>query len=75
LQSSFDPIFGFPTLARHSWGTATKIIEERGFGIKWNDAIAENSLAQFGFGAKKGSTKCPYFKKNKMRPAGLDLFS
>jgi len=75
LQESFDPVFGFPTLVRHSWGTATKIIEDKGFAVSWSDAVAQNSLAQFGFGVKKGATKCPYYKKHCMEPAGLEVFA
>lgn len=75
LQASFDPVFGFPSIARFSWSTASTIIEERGYEAKWSDTISKNALTSFGFGKKKNSTKCPYFIENKMEPAGKDVFA
>jgi ribonuclease H2 subunit A len=58
LRDNFDPVFGFPSLVRFSWSTCTKLIEQNGFEVEWNDerdAIApdQSSLSQFFSDAKK----------------------
>lgn len=37
LRDCMDPIFGFPTLARFSWSTITKILDTSGSKCDWND--------------------------------------
>ncbi|KAJ6222068.1 hypothetical protein RDWZM_000613 [Blomia tropicalis] len=37
LKQAFDPIFGFPTFARFSWSTITKIMDENGVPCEWED--------------------------------------
>lgn len=35
LASNIDPVFGFSSLVRFSWSTATKILDEKTRGCKW----------------------------------------
>lgn len=37
LNKCVDPVFGFPTLARFSWSTITKALEERACKCDWNE--------------------------------------
>lgn len=37
LDDSLDPIFGYSTLARFSWSTITKLLEQRGAKCDWNE--------------------------------------
>ncbi|TPP57724.1 Ribonuclease, partial [Fasciola gigantica] len=37
LESCLDPIFGFPSIVRASWSTATTLIDRHGVKITWED--------------------------------------
>lgn len=37
LEQSLDPVFGFPTLARFSWSTISKILDNKGCKCDWNE--------------------------------------
>ena len=37
LDKNFDPVFGYPTLARFSWGTITKIFDDNNLDIHFPD--------------------------------------
>lgn len=37
LDSSFDPVFGFPQIARFSWGTVKNLFETKGAKCRWED--------------------------------------
>ncbi|KAG0151311.1 hypothetical protein CROQUDRAFT_71785 [Cronartium quercuum f. sp. fusiforme G11] len=40
LNQNFDPIFGFPQLARFSWQTVKTLLNDRGVRLEWNDEPA-----------------------------------
>ncbi|GAA5873631.1 hypothetical protein JCM3774_004996 [Rhodotorula dairenensis] len=40
LQSNFDPIFGFPNVARFSWAPVKNALLKKGVASKWNDEPA-----------------------------------
>lgn len=35
LQQHVDPVFGFPSLVRFSWSTASKILETSAVQVQW----------------------------------------
>ncbi|KAJ1610259.1 hypothetical protein OJ253_1285 [Cryptosporidium canis] len=35
LRQVFDPVFGFPSIVRFSWSTASEIIDKRGYSVMW----------------------------------------
>ena len=35
MKDCIDPVFGFPTLVRFSWSTASKMLESKGLSVKW----------------------------------------
>ena len=35
MKDCIDPVFGFPTLVRFSWSTASKMLESKGLTVKW----------------------------------------
>ncbi|KAA0189223.1 Ribonuclease HII [Fasciolopsis buskii] len=37
LEACLDPIFGFPSIVRASWSTATTLIDKHGVKITWED--------------------------------------
>jgi ribonuclease H2 subunit A len=37
LKDHMDKVFGFPSLVRFSWKTASKILEDEGVKIEWHD--------------------------------------
>lgn len=41
LDKNIDPIFGFPSLVRHSWSTAEKILESKATPVEWEDIEEE----------------------------------
>ena len=45
LADNCDPVFGFPTLVRHSWSTATKLIEENAYRVDAEEIIPEDPKA------------------------------
>ncbi|GAA6025505.1 hypothetical protein JCM8202_001973 [Rhodotorula sphaerocarpa] len=40
LQSNFDPVFGFPNVARFSWAPVKNALLKKGVSSKWNDEPA-----------------------------------
>jgi len=61
LQSSLDPVFGFPGLVRFSWSTAAKIMDSKGVPVSWAEEEEEEtqdentpSVLQF-FAGERGS--------------------
>eukprot|EP00123_Amoebidium_parasiticum_P012562 comp21444_c0_seq1/m.29611 comp21444_c0_seq1/g.29611 ORF comp21444_c0_seq1/g.29611 comp21444_c0_seq1/m.29611 type:complete len:347 (-) comp21444_c0_seq1:477-1517(-) len=42
LNKTMDPIFGFPSLVRFSWGTAKKLMEEKCLSVDWGDEDASD---------------------------------
>lgn len=40
LQTNFDPIFGFPNVARFSWAPVKNALLKKGVASKWNDEPA-----------------------------------
>jgi len=59
LETSFDPVFGYPTLARFSWSTITRILEQRGNKCDWNDDEDDPKTSEKQRAMFKG-----YFKKS-----------
>lgn len=43
LQSTLDPIFGYPSLVRFSWSTVKVILEKGGKEVRW---CARNTLGR-----------------------------
>ncbi|VDP85630.1 unnamed protein product [Echinostoma caproni] len=37
LESCLDPVFGFPSIVRSSWSTATTLMDKHGVKITWED--------------------------------------
>lgn len=60
LETSLDPVFGFPTLARFSWSTITKILDKRGIKCNWNDESDEEDPKAL---VKQQNMFKNYFKK------------
>lgn len=58
LESSFDPVFGFPSFVRFSWATSKNIIKSDGVEVEWDDDGEEDDGGEEGAAtAKKPSKK------------------
>ncbi|GAA6039314.1 hypothetical protein JCM8097_003259 [Rhodosporidiobolus ruineniae] len=60
LQSNFDPIFGFPNVARFSWAPVRNALQKKGAACKWDDEPA--SIQKFFSGKPSGPERAPLFK-------------
>lgn len=47
LKDHLDPVFGFPTVVRFSWKTASKILEDKGIKIEWHDSQYINGVSTY----------------------------
>jgi len=80
LQTSFHPVFGFPSIVRFSWKTAEKIVEEKGVKVDWEEIEPEEeegrnpSVSQYFVTVAKGvkggkvSRVHPYFRERCLQP-------
>ncbi|KAF8561634.1 hypothetical protein P879_07561 [Paragonimus westermani] len=46
LETCLDPVFGFPSLVRSSWSTATNLMEKHGVPVAWEDDVDEEKKAE-----------------------------
>jgi len=42
LNTVFEPVFGFPSLARFSWGTCNNMFKEKGKNVDWGEGEEED---------------------------------
>ena len=79
MASNIDPIFGYPSLVRFSWGTAVRALEHTAVEVTWEgdeEAGESGQQAKLSFGGGKGkpAARHAYFKTRRMlRPVGLFL--
>lgn len=66
LERSLDPVFGYPILARFSWSTITKILDESGCKCDWNEPD-EDEVDQKEMSHQQRNMKS-WFKKKKISP-------
>jgi len=80
LQTSFHPVFGFPSIVRFSWKTAEKIMEEKGVKVNFEevepeeeDSAKNGNIAQYvvSFKPKKSTRVHPYFRDRSMKPLSV----
>ena len=79
-------MFGLPTFARLSWGTATELMEKECYSVKWEDHDEEDELEQQKASQKSAkkrshggevlqsnrpSRKCPFFRENNIHRVSL----
>ena len=57
LERHFDPIFGYPSIARQSWGTVRQLIERRGHKVKWCEDESLNSIRAYFQSNRPGEDK------------------
>ncbi|KAK4470811.1 hypothetical protein MN116_006329 [Schistosoma mekongi] len=58
LRACIDPVFGFPSLVRSSWSTASTLLEQHGVSVKWEDDETHEEAIE----AKKLAKKREYSK-------------
>ncbi|CAH8560094.1 unnamed protein product [Heterobilharzia americana] len=46
LRACMDPIFGFPSIVRSSWSTATTLLSQYGVPVKWEDDETPEEAAE-----------------------------
>jgi len=76
LQTTFHPVFGFPSIVRFSWKTAEKIIDEKGVKVSWEEEEPEEeegakigNISRFLVVKSKKSSKIhPYFRERCLKP-------
>jgi ribonuclease H2 subunit A len=47
LEKHFDPLFGYPSIARQSWGTIRQLMDKRGWRVKWCEEESVNSIRSY----------------------------
>lgn len=57
LEKHLDPLFGFPSIARQSWGTVRQLLERRGVKVKWCEEESANSIRSYFQSAKPGEDR------------------
>ncbi|GAA5984919.1 hypothetical protein JCM10908_002451 [Rhodotorula pacifica] len=64
LQSNFNPIFGFPNVARFSWAPVRNALLKKGIASKWNDepATIQKYFAPDSAFAKGPAAQAPLWK-------------
>jgi len=45
LRANIDPVFGFPTIVRDSWSTASDLLDQKAVAVKWY--VFRYSVPQF----------------------------
>ncbi|GAA6010981.1 hypothetical protein JCM11491_005896 [Sporobolomyces phaffii] len=55
LESNFDPVFGFPNVARFSWAPVKNALIKKGVHSKWSDEAA--TIQKFFSGDDKGAVE------------------
>ena len=65
LGANMDRLFGWDTGVRFSWGTADKMLEDKGVQVTWecDDETKENQLLRFGNVRKR----CSYFSSRRLK--------
>ncbi|CAH8517539.1 unnamed protein product [Schistosoma turkestanicum] len=58
LRACMDPVFGFPSLVRSSWSTASSLLDQHGVSVKWEDDETHEEVIQ----AKKLARKREHSK-------------
>ncbi|RTG88921.1 ribonuclease H2 subunit A, partial [Schistosoma bovis] len=58
LRACMDPIFGFPSLVRSSWSTASSLLDQHGVSVRWEDDETHEEVIQ----AKKLARKREHSK-------------
>lgn len=72
IRKNIDSVFGFPSLVRFSWSTASKLIEANCVDVDWGEeddaaagGVKSASLSSFGFGsskAKRSRQRAKFFR-------------
>lgn len=57
LEDHFDPVFGYPGIARQSWGTVRQLYDKRGWKVKWTEEESVNSIKGYFQSAKPGEDR------------------
>jgi len=72
MESSFDPVFGFPQMVRFSWSTADKIIQSKGVKVLWEEEEDENKppsvMNYFSHKAQSAKPRHHYFTERNLKP-------
>ncbi|CAH8558360.1 unnamed protein product [Schistosoma mattheei] len=58
LRACMDPVFGFPSLVRSSWSTASSLLDQHGVSVRWEDDETHEEVIQ----AKKLARKREHSK-------------
>ncbi|GAA5825575.1 hypothetical protein JCM3770_006892 [Rhodotorula araucariae] len=60
LQDNFEPVFGFPNVARFSWAPVKNALLKKGAASKWDDEPA--SIQKYFSGKPAGPERAPLWK-------------
>ncbi|GJN93548.1 hypothetical protein Rhopal_006605-T1 [Rhodotorula paludigena] len=60
LQDNFDPVFGFPNVARFSWAPVKNALLKKGAASKWDDE--PSTIQKYFSGQPAGADRAPLFK-------------
>ncbi|KAK9899733.1 ribonuclease H2 subunit A [Cystobasidium minutum MCA 4210] len=47
LEKHFDPLFGYPSIARQSWGTIRQLLDKKGWRVKWCEEESVSSIRSY----------------------------
>ncbi|GAA6007110.1 hypothetical protein JCM10207_001511 [Rhodosporidiobolus poonsookiae] len=70
LQDNFDPVFGFPNVARFSWAPVRNALQKKGAACKWDDE--PSSIQKYFSGQATGPERAPLWKEYNL--ASVDAF-
>ncbi|BGP19115.1 hypothetical protein JCM10213_008038 [Rhodosporidiobolus nylandii] len=60
LQDNFDPVFGFPNVARFSWAPVRNALQKKGAACKWDDEPA--TIQKYFSGKTSGPERAALWK-------------
>jgi ribonuclease H2 subunit A len=52
LEKHFDPLFGYASIARQSWGTIRQLLDKKGWKVKWTEEESINSIRSYFTGTR-----------------------
>lgn len=57
LERNYDPVFGYPCIARQSWSTIRLLHEKKGYKAKWSEEESVNSIRSYFQSNRPGEDK------------------
>ena len=57
LERNWNPVFGYPSIARQSWGTVRQLFEKKGYKVKWTEEESLNSIRSYFSSNRPGEDK------------------